>query len=291
MKKQLFGNTGNYSSQLIFGGYCLSNSTEKESKKVLNLILENGINHIDTAENYGNSEQLIGSWMDKYRDDFFVASKTLHEDYDSVKHDLERARRVLNCDTIDLYQLHMLNVKNREIIFGDNGALKALVEAKKKGWINNIGITGHGVSVPSSHIASLKKYNFDSVLLPWNYTMSLDKEYNNKCKELFDICRKNNIAIQTTKSVAKNQWPGNIQTGKQTWYEPLMDQEAINLSMAYLLSQEFFINTVGDINILKKCLIATKEYFSNPYKPSIKDMDNLTKKYNIVPLFSRCSSP
>ncbi len=76
ISNQSFGRTGHSSTRIIFGAYALSQAIQAEADDILELFLKYGINHIDTAPLYGNAEKCIGSWMEKYRDKFFLATKS-----------------------------------------------------------------------------------------------------------------------------------------------------------------------------------------------------------------------
>ena len=89
--KQPFGRTGHASSRVIFGGYALSKATQSEADNVLEMLLSYGINHIDTAPMYGNAEKRIGPWMEKHRDEFFLATKTRSRTYQGAWRNLERS--------------------------------------------------------------------------------------------------------------------------------------------------------------------------------------------------------
>jgi aryl-alcohol dehydrogenase-like predicted oxidoreductase len=90
ISKQPFGGTGHTSTRILFGGYALSKATQIEADRILELLLEYGINHIDTAILYGKAERRIGPWMKKHRDDFFIATKTRRRTYQGAWDDLQR---------------------------------------------------------------------------------------------------------------------------------------------------------------------------------------------------------
>ena len=146
--KNQFGRTEHASSRIIFGSYALSKATQVEADNVLRLLLEYGINHIDTAPMYGNAEERIGPWMEKHRDDFFLATKTRSRQYKGAWKDLQRSLSRLRVDTIDLWQMHGLtNPVGWEKAMSPGGALEAFVEARDKGLVRFLGVTGHGSKV------------------------------------------------------------------------------------------------------------------------------------------------
>ncbi len=256
-----FGRTGHQSTRLLFGGASLAGVNQKEADETLEDLLEYGVNHIDTAASYGEAELRIGSWMPKHRDRFFLATKTEKRTYRDAMEELENSRRRLKSDTIDLWQMHVLvDEDGWQTAMGRDGALKAFREAKQKGYVRYLGVTGHGVMAPGFHKRSLEKYPFDSVLLPWNYTMSLNRPYGSDFHSLAQICSERKIAVQTIKSICRRPWPDENRN-RATWYQPLEEQEEINLAVSFVLSDpHFFLNSVGDIHLLPKVLKAAQSY-------------------------------
>ena len=104
--KQLFGRTGHESTRAIFGAAALSKVTQAEADRTLDVLLQYGINHIDTAASYGESELRIGPWMDRHRKDFFLASKTGDRTYEKARESVHRSLERLRVSQIDLLQLH-----------------------------------------------------------------------------------------------------------------------------------------------------------------------------------------
>src|SRR5258707_11589854 len=176
--KQLFGRTGHESTRAIFGAAALSKVTQAEADRTLDVLLQCGVNHIDTAASYGDAELRIGPWMDRHRKDFFLASKTGDRTYAKARESIHRSLERLRVSQIDLLQLHYLvNPQEWEIAMGPGGALEALVEAKQQGLIRFIGITGHDITVAQMHKRALEKFDFDSILLPYNFIMMQNPKY------------------------------------------------------------------------------------------------------------------
>ena len=178
IKKFSFGKTGHQSSRAIFGSVSLGRASQPEADRVLDLLWHYGVNHIDTAPKYGEAELRLGPWMKKYREQFFLATKTNERTYQDAKAQFQRSLDRLQVNNVDLLQFHNLtDVVDREIIMGPGGALEFLIEAKEKGLTKFIGITGHGLHTPSFHLQTLQRYPFDSVLLPCNYLLMQDQSY------------------------------------------------------------------------------------------------------------------
>ena len=108
IERRKFGRTGHQSSAVLFGGAALGPVDQSTADKVLDLLLEYGVNHIDTAASYGDSELRIGPWMRRYRKQFFLATKTGIRDYAGAKEEIHRSLDRLCTDHVDLIQLHAL---------------------------------------------------------------------------------------------------------------------------------------------------------------------------------------
>ena len=108
ISRQAFGRTGHASTCLLFGAYALSKATQVEGDRIPELLLEYGVNHIDTASTYGNAEKRIGRWMEEHRGDSFIATKTRRRTYQGAWDDLQRSLDRLGVDCVDLWQMHGL---------------------------------------------------------------------------------------------------------------------------------------------------------------------------------------
>ncbi|MBE9070609.1 aldo/keto reductase [Leptolyngbya cf. ectocarpi LEGE 11479] len=126
-----------------------------------------GIRYFDTAASYGPSEQYLGKVLPPYRSEIFLASKTAVFDYDGAWRQLERSLRRLNTDYLDLWQFHHVSFEAElDTLFGNNGAIKALEDAKAQGLVRFSGITGH--HEPQVIATGLQRYPFDHTLIPVN---------------------------------------------------------------------------------------------------------------------------
>lgn len=140
---------------------------EKDAVQMIQAAWDLGIRYFDTAASYGPSEDYLGKVLPPYRSNLFLASKTAKRDRDGAWWELERSLNRLNTDYLDLWQLHHVSYAEEiETIFGANGAIKAIEEAKDQGIIKFSGITGH--HEPDIIIAGLNRYAFDTTLIPVN---------------------------------------------------------------------------------------------------------------------------
>jgi aryl-alcohol dehydrogenase-like predicted oxidoreductase len=279
-----FGSTGHQSTRTLFGAASLGSVTQAEADRTLELLLEHGINHIDTAASYGDAELRLAPWLTQHRDRFFVATKTGLRDRTGAREEIRRSLDRLGIDRVDLLQLHnLVDVTEWETALREGGALEAAVEARDEGLVRFIGVTGHGLTVAKMHLRSLHRFPFDSVLLPYSYVQMRDEHYASDFEALAAICAERGVAVQTIKSITLAPWDGREQTAA-TWYEPLREQADIDLAVHWVLGRPgVFLNTVGDVALLPKVLDAASHYES---RPSDETMDELAARRNLVPLFS-----
>ncbi len=284
IEKMPFGKTEHMSSRTIFGSVSLGRASQSEADRVLDLLWEFGVNHIDTAPKYGEAELRLGPWMKKYRDKFFLATKTNERTYQDAKEQFQRSLERLQVDSVDLLQFHNLtDVVEREIVMGPGGALEFLVEAKKEGLTRFIGITGHGFDSPRFHRQTLERFDFDSVLLPCNYLLMQDPKYADEFEQLISYCHTHQIAVQTIKSIARGYW-GDKNWTRSTWYEPLSDEAAIAKCVHWVFGiPGIFLNTVGDVQELPKVLNAADDFKK---RPSVEEMNAIVDKMNMQMLFN-----
>lgn len=286
-----FGRIGHVSTRVIFGAAALGNVTQAEADATLDTLLEYGVNHIDTAASYGESEDRIGPWMQRgLRKQFFLATKTGDRGYIAARDSIHRSLERMKVDNVDLIQLHCLIDQNEwDIAMGPGGALEACIEAKKQGLVKHIGVTGHELRVPKMHLQSLARFDFDSVLLPYNFVLAKIPQYLNDFEALIALCKERNLAVQTIKSITRAPWPKDIGDKKfaSTWYVPFSDQADIDKAVAWLLNRPgVFLNTVGDIHILPKVLNAAQRFSTGDLAaPSRQDMEQLAKEREMASLF------
>lgn len=189
---------------------------------MLDLLLEHGVNHIDTAPSYGDSELRIGPWMDRHRGDFFLATKTRLRDYEGARAEIRRSLERLRTDRIDLLQLHALTHPDEwDRALSPGGALDAAVEAREQGLVRFIGVTGHGWTVAAMHRRSLERFDFDAVLMPWNWFAAQHETYAADFEATVALCERRRVAVQTIKALARGPGrPGRSRTappGTSPW--------------------------------------------------------------------------
>jgi aryl-alcohol dehydrogenase-like predicted oxidoreductase len=279
-----FGRTGHLSTRVLFGAAALGGVTQEEADQTLDLLLEYGINHIDTAASYGDAELRIGPWMKDHRNDFFLATKTDQRTYQGAKDELQRSLERMQVDSVDLWQMHFLiDEDDWQTTFGPSGALEAFVEAREQGLTRFLGVTGHGLQVADFHIRSLERFDFDSVLLPYTPVMMDDPAYASSFNTLVGTCQEKNVAVQTIKSILYRPWKENEQM-RATWYKPLEEQAHIDTMVHWVLSRPgIFLNSVGDIHVLPRVLDAAARFDE---KMQQVDFEEAIAQIAVEPLFT-----
>lgn len=280
---QPFGRTGHESTRIIFGAAALGNVSQGDADRTMELIMEHGINHIDTAASYGEAELRLGPWLEKHRDAFFVGTKTGERQADAAYDEIRRSLDRMRIDQIDLIQLHnLVNPDEWTTAMGPGGALEAAQRARDEGLVRFIGVTGHGVTVAAMHQRSLAQFPFDAVLLPYNYPLMQNPDYASDFETLVATCREQNVAVQTIKAITRAPWGDRVATAN-TWYEPLRDQDAIDHAVHWVLGRPgLYLNTVGDIGILPKVLDAAERF---RHRPSDEEMHRFAHQWDLEPLF------
>lgn len=279
-----FGRTGHTSTRTLFGAVALANVGQDEADRTLELLLEHGVNHIDVAASYGDAELRVGPWMDQHRAQFFLATKTGERSYQAARDEIHRSLERLRVDQIDLIQLHnLVDEAEWEQAMAPGGALDAAIEARDQGLVRFIGVTGHGTQTPAMHRRSLERFPFDSVLLPYNYTMMQNAQYAADFETLLTLCQERGVAVQTIKAVARGPWHSDDHT-YSPWYEPLAEQAAVDRAMHWVLARPgIFVNTLGEVRLLPKVLDAASRF---EHAPTDDEMQADVAALAIEPLFT-----
>jgi len=279
---QAFGSTGHLSTRTIFGAAALGSMGEERAATALDVVKELGINHIDTAASYGESELRLAPWLAHHRQDVFLATKTGDRDGSGARASLERSLTRMGVDQVDLIQLHnLVEEDDWAEAHRPGGAVEALVQARDEGLCRFIGVTGHGTRIAGMHLRSLNEFAYDSVLFPYNYVLMTDSNYRRDVVQLLARCEEQGVAAQTIKSVARRRWaPGEIGF---SWYEPLNDPEAIERAVHYVLGQrQLFLNTSSDARLLRATVAAATNIDGVPDDAAM-EADRLSQ--NITALF------
>jgi aryl-alcohol dehydrogenase-like predicted oxidoreductase len=279
-----FGRTGHESSRVIFGAAAFGGMGQDRANAIMEMLDSRGVNHIDTARGYGDSELRLAPWLARKRHKVFQATKNGESWGAAARAELEDSLTRLGVDHVDLIQLHnLVEPEEWETAFAPDGAVAALDAARDEGLCRFIGVTGHGVRIPAMHHRSLRAFDFDSVLLPYNFTMLERPDYRAEVEALLELCSERNVAVQTIKSIARGRWSGSRE-GKFSWYEPLTDPAAIGRAVRYVLGNEqLFLNTTSDATLLPLVLDAAEA--GDLSAPSADELRDDVDTYGITALF------
>jgi aryl-alcohol dehydrogenase-like predicted oxidoreductase len=279
-----FGRTGHLSTRTLFGAAAFSNVTQAEANRTMEVLVQYGVNHIDTAASYGEAELRLGPWIAQHRAEVFLASKTGDRTYKQAKASIHRSLDRLRTDHLDLIQLHaVVDDAEWETATGPGGALEAAIEARQQGLVRFIGITSHTLHAPVIHKKSLERFDFDSVLLPYNFMLMQNPVYRADFEALVAICREKQTAVQLIKTAQRRPW-GDQPHHAATWYEPFNDQASLDLAIHYALGLPgAFVNTAGDIHILPMVLDAASRF---ERAPSEAQMQALMQAQATEPLWT-----
>ncbi|HEX6348925.1 MAG TPA: aldo/keto reductase [Candidatus Dormibacteraeota bacterium] len=278
-----FGRTGHQSSRVIFGGAALSRVSQDVADRALEVLLEFGVNHLDVAASYGDAELRIQPWLRREPGRFFVATKTGERRAEAAREQLHRSLDRLGVDHVDLWQLHNLaDPIEWDTALSPGGALEAALEARERGLVRFIGVTGHGAQIAANHRRSLERFNFDSVLLPYNRLTMRLPYYAENFDALLATCRERQVAVQTIKAVARQPWLGREHTSS-TWYEPFTDQADIDPAVWWAMGEpDVFVISVGDVEILPRYLDAAARF---ERRPTDEEMEAFRERARPQPIF------
>ncbi len=285
-----FGRTGHLSSRVIFGAAGIGWMDQERADKVLPILQEFGVNHFDTAADYGESELRLAPWLRTVRDEVFLATKTGERSGDGARSSLERSLARLGVGHVDLIQLHNLVEEDEwEAAHAPGGAVAALVRAREEGLARFIGVTGHGLRIARMHLRSLERHDFDSVLLPFNYSLLQNEGYRRDVEELFSICAERDVAVQTIKGAARRRWEADDSSRHYSWYEPIRDDGALRRSIQWALGGgafpgQLFVDSSSDATVLRTILGAASDAESTA-RPTDEEMNADLVALGVTPLF------
>ncbi len=282
METRRFGRTGHMTTVAVFGGAALWQISQEDADKVMELVIESGINHIDVAPSYGQAEIRIGPWMPRERGRFFLACKTMERTKEGAWNEMRQSLKRLQTETFDLYQCHAVTtMEELDAITMKGGALEAFVKAREEGLTKFIGITGHGADAPKIYLETLKRFDFDTVMSPLNFVQMANPKFRSYAEELIATCKAKDVGALVIKSVTKGPW-GEQHTAT-TWYEPFARSDEIQRAVDFALSYDVTgVCTAGDTRVLP-LVIKACENFSRLEKDEIEEMIESGKQYE--PLF------
>jgi len=252
LPKRPLGRTGERLSIIALGGLVLADETQETADAIVREAIEHGINYFDVAPSYGNAEDRLGPALKPFRQDVFLACKTLMRDKAGAAAELERSLGKLQTDHFDLYQLHALSeTSDVETALGPNGALETFIQAKKEGKVRFIGFSAHSAEAA---LLAMKQYDFDTALFPVNFVCILKGNFG---LQIIARAKEKGMGILALKALARQPWPDEThrQEWPKCWYQPILDAKEAALSFRFTLSQPVTAAVPpGDKRLFKKAL-------------------------------------
>lgn len=259
MEKRRLGRTGHMSSVVAFGAAGIGRVDQETADQAIQACLDYGVNHIDVAPGYGEAELRIGPWMPKIRDSVFLGCKTSIRTADESWDECQRSLERLQTDRFDLYQLHSVGKLDvLDEVTKKGGTLETLIKAKEQGLTKWLGITGHTHDAPATHLEALRRFDFDTVMLPLNFVLWSIPQYRRDFEALMDECARRDVGVHVIKTLAKAPW-GERDKTYACWYEPFDEQGEIDQAVAFNLAMPIHtMCSTGDVTILPRMLAAAE---------------------------------
>ncbi len=282
-----FGRTAHASTRVIFGAAALGAMSQDRADATLALVADAGVNHIDTAASYGDSELRLAPWLADHRSAVFLATKTGERSGPAARAQLEASLTRMQVDHVDMIQLHNLVEEDEWAqVFAADGAVAALAGARDEGLVRHLGITGHGLRIAGMHLRSLDEFDFASVLLPYSPILQRDPGYAADVARLRSVCRERGVAVQTIKAIARRRWREDDESKRFAWYEPVRDQEPIERAVRFVLAEDdLFFNTSSDATLLSTVLEIASSLGDTVAAPDPRALDEDIEREGIEPIF------
>jgi hypothetical protein len=219
MERRILGSTGIEVRPIGLGGIPLTRLTVEEAAAVVSYALDKGVNFIETARGYWDSETKIGLAIKGRRDQVILASKCGAKDYDGMMAGIDKSLEALGTDYIDVYQIHY--IKDQEALtqaLAPGGAMQALRKAQREGKVRHIGVTAHEAK---ALVQCMETGEFTNVQLPFNIVE------RDACDRLIPLANERNVAVIVMKPLGGGILPN------------------VRNSLRYILQQPISVIAVG----------------------------------------------
>ena len=233
-----FGRTGMKISAVSYGGIVSAGNfdgaicpevSQKGSDRYVSWAIERGVNYFDAAPSYGDTELQLGNSLRPYRQNVHLSCKTLERDRKGAEKELKQSLKLLHTDYLDVYQLHCISSKyDVEAAFAPGGVMELMRDLKEKGIARNIGFSAHN---EDAAIAMIERYDFDSVLFPFNWFMHMEHGMGER---LLKVAKERNMGILAMKSFVERSWSSKDRYSSKfpkSWCKPI-DTEDVDFGVA-----------------------------------------------------------
>lgn len=258
LPRRSLGKTGLKLSVVGFPGLALIHYDQEKCTAALHSAFERGLNYYDVAPAYGNGqcETKMGIGLQGLdRSKYFLACKTKKRDKEGCKKELEESLKLLKTDHFDLYQLHHL-VRPAEVkqALGPDGAMEAILEAKKQGKIRFIGFSAH---TTKSALEVMKGFAFDTVMFPINFVEYYNRDFG---RDVLALAREQGCGVLAIKPLSWGTWPKDMTKNRQWWYRSVEEPADVELAMRFALSQNPVVAGIPPsfLDLLDKTIEAAK---------------------------------
>jgi aryl-alcohol dehydrogenase-like predicted oxidoreductase len=280
MEQRILGKTGFKISAFSFGGIVVRDTPQAEADRIVSEAVDKGINYFDVAPSYGNSQDILGPAIKPHRSRVYLACKTNKRTKQEALAELENSFRLLETDYFDVYQLHGVRPEEVATVLGPGGALEALVEAKQRGCVRNIGITTH---FDEAALKLINAWDFDTLLFPINWACWLKNGLGQAALEAAAKKNMGRIAIKGLADRAKDTNDSGDGYPK-CWYRPIFGDPALaDLALRFTLSQD--VHTAvspGDVRMLRLGLSIIEKYQGKLPPLETPELEELKKKAALV---------
>jgi len=202
MQLRTLGRTGLQVSAIGFGGIPIMGRspvgavTEEEAARIIRYALDQGINFIDTARSYADSERRIGLALKGRSPRPYIATKTYIDakggDLDRFSREIDESLAALDVEVIDLYQIHYID-SGFDLAFAPEGAVARLQQARDEGKIRHLGATAHD---PEVALKAAQSGAFETIQVPYNVVKPQAAE------RLLPYCQEHGIGVICMKPIA-----------------------------------------------------------------------------------------
>jgi predicted aldo/keto reductase-like oxidoreductase len=234
MERRKLGKTGESLSVLGFGGILVMKEEQAHANRLVAEAVDRDINYFDVAPTYGNAEDRLGPALKPYRNNVFLACKTVLRTAKDAENQLHESLRKMKTDYFDLYQFHGFpNLDEAKQALGPGGALETFLKAREKGLIRYIGFSVHDIE---AGLYAINQFPFDTILFPCNFVLYYAGNFGPQLKE---AAVNKEMGLLALKSMAKTHWPKEPEKKPESkcWYEPIADPELAKLAIRFTLSE------------------------------------------------------
>ncbi|MBI1387002.1 MAG: twin-arginine translocation signal domain-containing protein [bacterium] len=281
LARRSYGDTGIELSIIGFGGIVVKDAEQDHANETVAKAVERGVNYFDVAPSYGDAELKLGPALEPFRKDVFLACKTGQRKAEGARRELDQSLTRLRTDHLDLYQLHAITTMDDvNTVFADDGAMKVFIKAREEGVLKHLGFSAHS---PVAAIEALNRFDFDSVLFPFNFVTWNEGDFG---PQVMQKAKEKGAARLALKALAKTKWAdgANREPYEKCWYQPVTDDAETELAARFTLSLDITAAIPpGEEELFWKALAIAENF-----KPLSSDEQNAIQRLarGVEPIFT-----